>query len=79
MIKLKNIKKRGEIITCDAYVEDCPEAVSITVNISEESVQNSPLPKEYEWCKGHISQARWALIRMAETGEMKENWNIYWC
>lgn len=79
MIKLKHIKRQGETIICDAYVEDCAESISLVFNIAENSMQNSPLPKGYEWCVTHINHARAALARMAEAGDIKENWNIYWC
>ena len=78
MVKLKQIEKNGDQITCIAFVEDCKEPIEIIFHIPDGSVQNSPLPAGYEWCRSHIYHAQSALEKMAKEGEFPENWNIMW-
>lgn len=79
MVKLKRIKKAGDIITCDAFVEDCSEPVKLIFNILEGSIQSSPMPKDYEWCTAHIRHAKMHLEQMAKDGQIPEQRNIMWC
>lgn len=78
MVKLKQIKKLNETVTCIAFVEDCTEPVEITFHIPDRNMQTSPLPPGYEWCRSHIRHSQTALEKMAEKDEFPENWNIMW-
>jgi len=79
MVKLRQIKRNGDSITCNAFVEDCAEPVKLIFNILDGSIQNSPLPKGYEWCTAHIRHAGAHLEQMAKAAEIPEQRNIMWC
>ena len=78
MIRLKSINKSGNMITCEAYVEDCREGIHLEYNITDQTLSADPLPKGYEYCKSHIGHARWNLKEMAETGEIPPERLIMW-
>ena len=78
MIRLKNINKNGNTITCEAYVEDCRESIQLEFNITKQTLSAEPLPKGYEYCKMHITHARRHLEKMAETGEIPPERLIMW-
>lgn len=79
MVKLEQIKKIDDLITCTAFVEDCKEPVEIVFRISDGSIQSSPLPKGYEWCRGHIQYSRFVFEKMVQEGKYPEKRTIMWC
>ena len=79
MIKLKNIKRDNNIITCVAYPEDCEVGLKMTINIEDETEEYEPLPKGYEYCKGNMAMGKWHLLRLLEKGEdLPENATVMW-
>lgn len=79
MIRLKNIKREGNEITCDAYVEDCAQAIPFVYHIDTE--ENDPVvyPEGYEDCTSHIGHARWFFQETLEKGEeLPQQRTIMW-
>ena len=54
MIKLKQIEKNDNVITCYAYFEDCTKPVKLSLCVDSGKFQNYKLPTGYEWCESHI-------------------------
>ena len=71
MVKLEQIKKDGDHITCSVFFEDCNEPVRLVYSISDDIVQYEPLPEGYEYCVIHINHVRHALRSMAEDGRIE--------
>ena len=78
MVTLRNIHKVGHALHCEVYVEDSTEPMAMSLDIQSGSFSCSPLPKGYEYCTMHISKARRALKKMAESGEIQPNWTVMW-
>ena len=57
MIELKKIKRESNRISCEAFVEDSPQPVSIVYDILSDQFDEGALPVGYEWCKAHIGYA----------------------
>ena len=66
MVKLENIQRDNDRITCDAYPEDSKIPVRMEVSISTGEVRRSEFPKGYEYCTMHIRQAKWFLLKNAD-------------
>ena len=66
MIKLKNIRYEAltGCIKAEAYVEDCTEAVELTMEKDGRLENEVVLPKGYEYCRGHILHAELYLKRL---------------
>ena len=62
MIKLKNIQKKVDCVTCDAYLEDCETAAPLKLNTKSGVLADYHLPDGYEWCKSHIGHAKNFLL-----------------
>ena len=58
MIELKNIKKSGSIISCDAYFEDCKEPTFLRYSMKTREILPFTFPDGYGYCKTHVSFAR---------------------
>ena len=78
MIKLKEIKRNSEIITCKAYVEDCEEAISLSFDISASTLKDVTLPQGYDWCDSHIFHAKDYLMEIASKETIPNNHTIMW-
>lgn len=79
MIKLENINRKGNTITCDAFVEDCEEVIPLTFNVADGSMKSGALPKGYEWCTAHLRMAKRTLKKIAETNSDEKRRTIMWC
>ena len=79
MIKLENINRKDNTITCEAFVEDCEEMIPLTFSISDGSMKSGTLPEGYEWCAIHLRMARKALKKIAETPSNEKRKTIMWC
>ncbi|MCR4744721.1 MAG: hypothetical protein K5894_05765 [Lachnospiraceae bacterium] len=69
MIKLKEIEKKENQITCNAFVEDCNTAIPMKYNISKGVFSDCSLPVDYKWCKMHLIYAK----RFVESLALKDN------
>lgn len=78
MVKLKQVEKDGDAITCVALVEDCAEPIRVVMNVADGTFQHSPLPKGYEYCASHIGHARRALERMVKDGKIVSETTVMW-
>ena len=68
MIRLKQIEKKNNDITCLGYIEDCDEPVFIHIDAITSEVEHSPFPKGYEY-ETHIAMARFALMEIVKKGD----------
>lgn len=68
MLKLKNIVKNENTVTCDFYPEDSKTPGSLTYDIHNRTITYT-LPKGYEWCRNHVAHAQFALREVAESDE----------
>ena len=78
MVKLKDIERNDESITCVAFVEDCEEPINIEFSTENETIHSSPLPEGYEWCTSHIAHVRRALKRMVDENSFVSHTTIMW-
>lgn len=78
MIKLKNIVKDDNIISCDIFPEDSVSCGSLFYDIVENSVKSYELPAGYEWCKKHIVHAKNALREMVDSNQIQKEKLIMW-
>ena len=78
MIRLKNITKNKNIITCDVYVEDCKEPVLIILDTGGKKLQNYELPERYEWCHSHINHAKRNLLEMDRENKLVNETTVMW-
>ncbi len=78
MVKLEQISREGESITCTAYVEDCKEPVRLEFHIPDGEMQNTPLPSGYEWCRAHLSHAKKALGEIARKETPETRRTVMW-
>lgn len=58
MIRLQNIKKHDSVISCEAFFEDCEEAVELRYSVKEQRLRDFRLPEGYEWCDAHVGFVR---------------------
>lgn len=54
MVKLTDIARMGDVIKCNAYVEDCKEPIPLVFRIKDRSYDRFDLPTGYEYCDWHI-------------------------
>lgn len=78
MINLKQIKKINNTIECYAYIEDCEEAIHLTLDLSKREFKDYILPNGYEWCKTHIAHAKFALLKMDDENKIEQERLIMW-
>lgn len=78
MIKLKNIKRINNIISCKILPEDATSYGSLVVDVSTRSVMDYDLPDGYKWCKNHIYHAAEALYRMGLSNDIPSEKNVVW-
>lgn len=78
MVKLKNIKKNHDLISCDFFPEDAQNPGHIEYNIANDEVINCDYPEGYEWCDSHLSHAVDYLSSVANDDKMPESKLIMW-
>lgn len=78
MIKLKKIKKNDNLITCEAFVENCKQAMPLIYNIKKGELEEYEFPDGYDYCDSHISHARRYLRSIANSDNIPENKLIMW-
>lgn len=57
MIRLIQITKADNKISCLAYVEDCETPIKLVYDIDKDEMQPYQLPNGYEYCTTHIRMA----------------------
>lgn len=78
MIRLMQIKKSNNVITCQARLEDSRDAMSLTYHISTRDFDAFLLPEGFEWCRTHIAMARRFFEQLGNADPPKEKvimWN----
>ena len=77
MITLKNIKREGNIISADYYIEDDPGRGYIEVDFATEKTVFLQAPPGWEnySCASH---ARRALIRLSKVEKLPEIKKVLW-
>ena len=78
MIRLTQIKKDKNNISCLALVEDCTIPFKLIYDIMSEEFQPYELPKSYEYCKSHIAHARRELERISKEEILPQERLIMW-
>lgn len=78
MIKLENIQKHNDIISCNAFLEDSVTAVVLKYNTSKDEFETFSLPKGYEWCSSHITHARQYLKTLNDKADVPKERLIMW-
>ena len=68
MIRLRNITRNENTITCTAFLEDCKEGLELTLDLATQEFQPFEYPKGYECCRHHIwGMARWYLVENCDS------------
>ncbi len=78
MIRLKNVKREGNIVKCNIIPEDSKEMGWLVVDIDKEKIDSFELPKGYENCKWHVGHAFWAIIDGVKSNNLPEEKLIMW-
>lgn len=78
MVKLKQIKKNNNKITCDVFVEDCEEAIRVALDMNSGQIEDYTLPKGYEWCTTHMAYVRRFLKTLVDSKNVPEKRTIMW-
>ena len=76
MVRLENIKRDSDRVSCDAYPEDSKFPVHMEVSIKTGEVTRTDLPKGYEHCTMHIRHAKRFLLTNAD--DLPESRLIMW-
>lgn len=78
MIKLTEIKRTSEKISCIAFIENCRESVCLSYDIKNGCINNTVLPKGYEWCTAHIRHAERYMKSISEEKQLPSEKTIMW-
>ena len=54
MVKLKNIERKNDSLSCLVFFEDCKDPVPISLNEKTGVLSEFVMPKGYEWCEYHV-------------------------
>ena len=58
MIRLTEITRNNDYISCVAFVENCKENINLVYNIKSREFGTYTLPKNFEYCISHIAYAK---------------------
>lgn len=78
MIKLQKIVRTNDIITCEAFVEDCAKPLNLVFDVKSGEFKSYTMPKGYEWCKSHIHHAKNYLASIMKKSEIPSERTIMW-
>ena len=78
MIKLRDIRRINNIISCRILPEDATSFGSLVVDVSNHSIMAYDLPDGYKWCINHVHHAAEALYRMDSTNIITTEKNVTW-
>lgn len=80
MIRVENIKRENNIITCTALIEDCQEELPLVFDVVKRDFKPFVFPKGYETCSMHIAYVRRFFDKSLEMEEcLPEKKFFYWC
>lgn len=78
MIRLKNIKRIGDLLICVIVPEDAEKSGELSVDIQSRKIISYKLPAGYEWCMSHVRHAAEVLIKMAALPELPTEKTVIW-
>lgn len=78
MIKLTKITRNDNIISCQAFVEDCDTCFTISLNETTSELEDYRLPQGYEWCASHIAHAKRYLKTLIGKSIISDEHTIMW-
>lgn len=58
MVKLKEITKNNNSVTCLAFFEGCKEGVKLTYDVKTQNFRAFSFPKSFDYCTTHVAMAR---------------------
>ena len=76
MVKLKNIKKSNNTITCDFWPEDSELPGTLTVNLVTQKIESCEFPSEYEWCENHAQHSARYLLNTSDN--LPKEKTLFW-
>ena len=79
MVKLKNIERKNDILSCLVFFEDCKEPVLISLNEKTGVLSEFVMPKGYEWCEYHIRYAEKYLNELVGKPIDRTSHSTMWC
>lgn len=78
MVKLKNIKKNHDLISCDFFPEDAKTPGNIVYDAAKDEIVSCGYPEGYEWCDNHLSHAVDFLASVSKNDNLPEIKLIMW-
>lgn len=78
MIKLMEIKKNDNAVTCNAFIEDCNVAIPIVYDLNSRELSHGDIPEGYTWCSNHMKHARVRLEAMIREKTFPETVTVMW-
>ena len=78
MVKLENITRSGNKITCTIFVEDAEQGFYAEYDCESNTMSDVVLPEGYEWCRSHIAQARYFLKSLIDKEAIPSRKTIMW-
>ncbi len=61
MVKLRNIERHENNVTCDAYLESCSVPVKLVYDIKKRTFEEFDYPKGFDYCTEHICMVKWFI------------------
>ena len=77
MVKLENIRKNNDVITCVAYLEDCRKPMELRYSSSTDDFDHFEFPEGYDWCEMHIRMIR-SFFRTLKGSDYTQERMIMW-
>lgn len=78
MVELRSIEKCEDQISCEVFVEDCIEPISLLYDIKDDIFSDYELPADYSWCKAHMGYAKCFISKLKDTTEIPKEKKIIW-
>lgn len=78
MVRLRNIKRNNEIMSCEFIPEGSSECGTLVINTESKKIESCLFPSGYEWCKSHVSHAADYLIEIASDEMIPEQRTLMW-
>jgi hypothetical protein len=80
MIKLKNIVINDNHLSCTIIPEDSRDSGYLEIDLNNNELVKTLLPKGYEWCKKHVQHAKQYLLNIiGEEKSIPREKTIMWC
>ena len=78
MVKLKDINRTDEGISCNAYVEGCKIPVKLFLKSADADMVSDDLPDGYEYCTSHLGFVERYIRTLFDASELPEERLIMW-